>query len=754
MFKKLERVFLAIVILLISIIAMSSCGKEPTGVYTDLLIDSFINEKGIYTYTVPSTQDSLNFADFVTSSPNSSWKISKNSNFDDNLDANLSLKVGDNLFYVKVEDKYSNSQIYRINVIRRDNFTITFDSNGGTPCVSQSIDSGNVLVNIPETVKEGYEFLGWDYDFSKPISENITVKAKWKAKEYSITIDMSSLGKDNILVPVKFDSEYSLSATRKGYVLRGFTLDDAEFSMSGVWTGTKSITVIPVWNPESYKITYIIDNDNVKFEGKSSYTIEDEYVLPVLEDSAYDFLGWYNGEEKVESIKKGSMGAIKLIAKWKLKEPVIKPPKNIAIIFDADGIDIDGNTINIVLGEEYALPVPELDGYVFDAWELNGERIKISGVWKIDSDEPLTLVLRMKKESYEISYVVGDNVTNPNDQKVSYTIEDDTYELLDPTKEGYYNFIGWYTDPLFSEESKIERIEKGSFGNLVLYAKFEKEQYTVTYDPNGGSVSTTTQIVGYKDPYELLTPTRPGYQFDGWKNGEETISSGSSWDIRDNVSVIAQWTLVEYKIEYDLDGGALAENVTNPSKYDVTSATITLSNPTLKGYNFVGWQKDGSTKIEKTAKIQTGTTGDLKYTAVWEKIGVKYVYFVEENNGETVRTATLVKYTPTKEDGYMSNFTLPKTLTYNGEVYTVTKIGQEAFADLTGELAKVTLPSTLKEIGVDAFRNCDDVEIYANLPYETDVNAWTDALIIGTGNKDVADVIKGKRPKIGWTQYV
>lgn len=751
MIKTLKKIFLPVIIIALTLACMLSCGEEQTGIYTDLRIDSFVNQDGVYTYTVPSSQDSLNLDSFITPSVNASWRVSKNPEFNDSLSNNLSLQPGENIFYVRVEDKYMNSQTYKINIKRMINCTVTFDANGGTACESQSLDSGKIITNIPVTVREGYEFVSWSYDFSKPITEDIVVVAKWKAKKYSITIDMSSSGKDNIVVPVTFDENYRLAASRSGYLLNGFKLNDGDFAKEGTWKGLESIVVTPVWAPESYKITYILDNDNVAFEGKSSYTIEDEYTLPVLEDDEYDFLGWYNGTEQVTKISKGSVGAITLRAKWVLKEPVIEPPKNISIIFDADGTDLDGTTLDIILSEEYELPIPTKDGYIFDAWELDGERITISGVWNIDSDEQLKLTIKWRKESYDITYIIGENTTNPNEDKKTYTIEDETYVLLDPVREGYYNFIGWYTDSSYSDESKIDQITKGTTGDLTLYAKFEKEVYTITYDPQGGSISSTSQEVGYKDPFELLVPSLPGYEFLGWKNGDDFITSGESWDIRDNATLVAEWTLVTYKIEYDLAGGALAEGASNPSEYNITTDTITLVNPTRKGHNFVGWQKEGSTVTEKTVKIQKGTTGDLKYVAIWEAIGTKYAYFIDENG---VRTATLVKFTPTKGDSYSSNFTLPKTVTYNDETYTVTKIGQEAFADLTGELAKVTLPSTLKEIGVDAFRNCDDVEIYANLPSEIDVVAWTDALIIGTGNKDVADVIKGIRPKIGWTQYV
>lgn len=89
------------------------------------------------------------------------------------------LKEGDNLFYV-FETCGRAYNIYELTLRRAPMYTITFDTDGGTPCEAQQVEEG-AFAKAPETTRAGYGFDGWGYDFEEPIMDNITVKAQWKA---------------------------------------------------------------------------------------------------------------------------------------------------------------------------------------------------------------------------------------------------------------------------------------------------------------------------------------------------------------------------------------------------------------------------------------------------------------------------------------------------------------------------------------------------------------------------------------------
>lgn len=67
-------------------------------------------------------------------------------------------------------------------------FSITFDSDGGSAVSGRTVIEGNVVVKPADPTKEGYDFVEWQlngkaYDFSTPVTTNITLKAVWDKKE-------------------------------------------------------------------------------------------------------------------------------------------------------------------------------------------------------------------------------------------------------------------------------------------------------------------------------------------------------------------------------------------------------------------------------------------------------------------------------------------------------------------------------------------------------------------------------------------
>ena len=84
-----------------------------------------------------------------------------------------------------------------------------------------------------------------------------------------------------------------------------------------------------------------------------------------------------------------------------------------------------------------------------------------------------------------------------------------------------------------------------------------------------------------------------------------------------DVSMAVKSSLLDYKITYDLAGGALKSGVTNPEKYTIETADIVLANPEREGYEFDGWTSGATTA--KTVTIKKGSTGDKKFTAKWSK---------------------------------------------------------------------------------------------------------------------------------------
>lgn len=137
--------------------------------------------------------------------------------------------------------------------------------------------------------------------------------------------------------------------------------------------------------------------------------------------------------------------------------------------------------------------------------------------------------------------------------------------------------------------------------------------YTITYNANGGHVSSVTQSVKYEGNCVLLTPTRDGYDFVGWYYDGSKITSGK-WLINRDVTLVAQWAPKTYQIVYLLENGV--NHVSNPTTYE-TGMTFTLFDPSKTGYAFLGWTGNGISTPTKNLQIKSSDYGDKTFTANW-----------------------------------------------------------------------------------------------------------------------------------------
>ena len=202
-----------------------------------------------------------------------------------------------------------------------------------------------------------------------------------------------------------------------------------------------------------------------------------------------------------------------------------------------------------------------------------------------------------------------------------------------PTKDGF-TFGGWYTDSdfttAFSFSTEIT-------ANITLYAKWidaNKTVYTVTFNSDGTETKRT--VAEGEKASKPTDPTKTGYTFAGWYNGETAFDFNTA--ITANITLTAKWSAITYSITYALDGGTNAD--ANPATYTIESDDITLSSASKTGYTFSGWQNaDGET----VTKIAKGTTGDITLTALWTTA-----------SGISVTVAPASAIAITQAEGYIS----------------------------------------------------------------------------------------------------
>lgn len=166
------------------------------------------------------------------------------------------------------------------------------------------------------------------------------------------------------------------------------------------------------------------------------------------------------------------------------------------------------------------------------------------------------------------------------------------------------------------KDKKLYAPKKYSNGTYVHNSYFRK----ITYNGNSGSTPSTASTSAWTainsssvNMTVSSSTSRTGYNFSGWNTNSSgtgtSYTNGKSYSFSSNVTLYAIWKVINYSITYKMYidysyfksfGGANSHK--NPTSYNVETATITLSNPTLAPYyTFISWTK---------SSIAKGTTGN------------------------------------------------------------------------------------------------------------------------------------------------
>ena len=188
----------------------------------------------------------------------------------------------------------------------------------------------------------------------------------------------------------------------------------------------------------------------------------------------------------------------------------------------------------------------------------------------------------------------------------------------------YYDFAAWNTKADGTGTSYQDEASVTLTGDTTLYAQWKAIDYTLSYDLQGGTLSTSnpTSYNVESVAIKLNNPSKAGYTFDGWTgtsvdstlSKDVIISTGSTG----NRTYTANFTPITYTLTYDLNGGSISTS--NPTSYDIETATFTLTQPTKTGYTFEGWTGTGLTGATKVVTIAVNSTGNRSYKANWTLI--------------------------------------------------------------------------------------------------------------------------------------
>jgi uncharacterized repeat protein (TIGR02543 family) len=475
--------------------------------------------------------------------------------------------VGDRLLVAKWEE-------YR--------YQINFQSNGGdfiAPLQYCSLESFNLKENVSRI---GHRFLGWfmDEDLTIPfvetsrISEDLTLYAKWQVNTYTIFFNPTSFIFNNLLT-FNFGEEINIPPVIPpgGTGFSGWFIDPS-------YEQPFNLRFMPNYDFSLYGRVGTDLFSNLSggtggggaggaggAGGVGSGNVNDSDETPPTSN------------ESSETTSNDNLTSSDSPSENESEEDENSSSVTFTTTFVTNGGSLI-SAITVSEGESRSLPGdPVREGFTFVAWYLDPDFTDESSLTGIPQAN-VTLYAKWNVNQYNIEF---DSRGGSEVQTINQDFQTTLTAPTPPIREGY-SFSGWYrTQNLTGTEYEFTTMPAE---NILLYAKWTANSYSLTFNSAGGSlVSTITQTfetsVSAPQP-----PNRTGYTFLGWFINSTTSDSYQFVTMpAQNISLTARWRINQYTITFESRAGS---NV-SPITLDFNSEIGDLPIPERDGFSFGGW---------------------------------------------------------------------------------------------------------------------------------------------------------------------
>ena len=568
-------------------------------------------------------------------------------------------------------------------------YTVTFDSYGGTPVPPvQEVEYGLTATKPADPTLKGYTFAFWylgedeqnatAYDFDTPVTENITLTAKWNINKYTVAFNTDG----GTPVPPAQEVEYGLTATepaapeKTGYTFDGWYLGDEKYDFSAAVE--QNITLTAKWEKKTYKVVakLYVNGKPAYYQNTDFYTYEVSGSYG--EDIDFDTIK-AKAVAQAKQIKKSSASYTAVILEDHEPNPVcttfgehqpgqathyvkvnVKTEENVVILQSFAG-KTDLTTLHTTTAPYGTNVVEFLNGLGLD--------LDVAG-YTLDTDEDGNTNW-YKKDSPKWTFGANDTINGWTNVLLKYTITPhniyaylrtgdsigDVLELNEATlnrlgltkynTEGFISigtfvsntlltqdeYYGFDEDEVFLDvlaelqtklvpETGVSLDKVGSkinwswlyqpsdvddriagyptedtdgyqlSGSLLLYgAKFEAGANDVTGMPTAAYGAYLDYFVSGESFNLPAAPTRPGYDFKGWKIGNAVLTAGAAYTVdEDDMVFTAQWearTDTPYTVEHYLENldGSYALDTTEHLK-GTTDTTVTAAAKSYDNFTY------------------------------------------------------------------------------------------------------------------------------------------------------------------------
>lgn len=523
------------------------------------------------------------------------------------------------------------------------NYTVTYQNtdatSGSAPTDSTNYNIGNsVLIkgNTGSLARTGYTFIGWTAasDGTGTVltsgntvttsTSNMVFYPKWSANTYTITYNKNGASGN----PTATSATYTTGGTavtlttvgdmvKTGFTFGGWSTTPTGSALVGTYTTTANVTLYAVWTIKTITLTYdkgiasgvTIANFPTTASGTygSSVTLSAGFTLDQTltvnsQSVIHRFVGWNDGSSTYQGTASYLLGDSNktLTAIW---VPVF------GVRYSFNGGTPAATPDNLITDNECSLSgnlcndqqditlhaAPTRSGYTFAGWvnQSNATAMNAGSTTKITSTNYL-FYATWTAQPYTVTYSTNGGSTAPTE--TNKYIGDSFILATAPTRDGY-NFSGW------SDSSTVYGAGVTYFvgaADMVFTAQWAPKTYSVSYNWNGGSGSSTSDSSFTVGNSGITLPTvgdhvKDGYEFQGWSTSSNGSVISGAFTPTNNTTLYAIWNLGNFVVTYDARGGTVGTSsatVTNGS-------TTVLPTPTRQNFVFEGWytQSTGGTLV-------------------------------------------------------------------------------------------------------------------------------------------------------------
>ena len=548
-----------------------------------------------------------------------------------------------------------------------NSYTLFYSGNGGTTISpsSEARVAGSInAISSSIPTRNGYSFAGWNTaangsgtaytagaNFNMP-GANATLYAQWVAISSNVIYDANGGSAAPAGTSANFGQVVTVAngvPTRAGYTFTGWNTaangSGTPYAAGDTFNmGASSVTLYAQWSSSAYTLSYDANggsgapgSQNVTYAATATLSA----IVPVR--TGYDFLAWNTQANGLGTVLAPSgtltMPAANttLYAQWALA--------TYSVYYNANGgtgtiAPQAGRWATSVL---LSYSVPTRSGYTFAGWNTAADgtgTAYISGATFTIPAANTILYAQWTANTYSLSYDANGGSGAPANLTGLSAGQTQTLSATAPTRAGYY-FTGWNTGNAGTGQSyAVSSQFVVPANNVVLYAQWTLNTYSVSYNANGGTGAPAAQQTDGSGNITVSStvPTRAGYTFAGWNTavggGGTARAANATFAPGANLVLFAQWTPNTITVTYDANGGSGTAPAASTGTYGSViqlagSGAISKANSVFVSWNTAA---DGTgTSYQADEPNYALPDSDITLYAVWA--GVNYAIEYQPNGG-------------------------------------------------------------------------------------------------------------------------